>query len=158
VNYTSRLEHIMMGRKVVQRERTELINLEEFVPQDHLLRAVDRYLDLSDFRFHLQKSYSHIGRPSVDPELIIRMLIIGYCYGIRSERRLCEEVHLNLAYRWFCHLGMHDRVRDHSRLSRRTGMAVSAIAMPFESCSNRSCVAASVKAWSEGKDLPPMRV
>jgi transposase len=95
-----------------------LINLEEFVPQDHLLRAVDRYLDLSDFRSHLQKFYSHIGRPSVDPELIIRMLIIGYCYGIRSERRLCEEVHLNLAYRWFCHLGIHDRVPDHSTFSK----------------------------------------
>lgn len=108
----------MMGRQVVQRECTELINLEEFVPQDHLLRAVDRYLDLSDFRSHLQKFYSHIGRPSVDPELIIRMLIIGYCYGIRSERRLCEEVHLNLAYRWFCHLGMHDRVPDHSTFSK----------------------------------------
>lgn len=108
----------MMGRQVVRRERTELINLEEFVPQDHLLRAVDRYLDLSDFRFHLQTFYSHIGRPSVDPELIIRMLIIGYCYGIRSERRLCEEVHLNLAYRWFCHLGIHDRVPDHSTFSK----------------------------------------
>lgn len=107
-----------MGRQVVRRERTELINLGEFVPQDHLLRAVDRYLDLSDFRSHLQKFYSHIGRPSVDPELIIRMLIIGYCYGIRSERRLCEEVHLNLAYRWFCHLGMHDRVPDHSTFSK----------------------------------------
>lgn len=108
----------MMGRQVVRRECTELINLEEFVPQDHLLRAIDRYLDLSDFRSHLQKFYSHLGRPSVDPELIIRMLIIGYCYGIRSERRLCEEVHLNLAYRWFCHLGIHDRVPDHSTFSK----------------------------------------
>jgi transposase len=108
----------MMGRQVVQRERTELINLEEFVPQDHLLRVVDRYLDLPDFRSHLKNFYSRIGRPSIDPELIIRMLIIGYCYGIRSERRLCEEVHLNLAYRWFCHLGMHGRVPDHSTFSK----------------------------------------
>ena len=108
----------MMGRQLVPRERTELINLEEFVPQDHLLRAIDRYLDLSEFREHLQDSYSHIGRPSVDPELMIRMLIIGYCYGIRSERRLCEEVHLNLAYRWFCHLGIHDRIPDHSTFSK----------------------------------------
>lgn len=108
----------MMGRQLVPRERTELINLEEFVPQDHLLRAVDHYLDLTDFREHLKSFYSHIGRPSIDPELIIRMLIIGYCYGIRSERRLCEEIHLNLAYRWFCHLGIHDRVPDHSTFSK----------------------------------------
>jgi transposase len=108
----------MMGRKLVARERTELINLEEFVPQDHLLRAIDRYLDLAAFREHLKGFYSPIGRPSVDPELIIRMLIIGYCYGIRSERRLGEEVHLNLAYRWFCRLGIHDRVPDHSTFSQ----------------------------------------
>jgi transposase len=108
----------MMGKKLAPRARTELINLEEFVPQDHLLRAVDRYLDLTDFREHLRGFYSHIGRPSIDPELIIRMLIIGYCYGIRSERRLCEEIHLNLAYRWFCHLGIHDRVPDHSTFSK----------------------------------------
>lgn len=108
----------MMGHQIVQRERTELINLEEFVPQDHLLRAVDHYLDLTDFCSHLKNFYSPLGRPSVDPELIIRMLIIGYCYGIRSERRLCEEVHLNLAYRWFCHLGIHDKVPDHSTFSK----------------------------------------
>lgn len=108
----------MMGRKLVSRERTEVINLEQFVPQDHLLRAIDRYLDLTQFREHLKPFYSHLGRPSVDPELIIRMLIVGYCYGIRSERRLCEEVHLNLAYRWFCHLGIHDRVPDHSTFSK----------------------------------------
>lgn len=107
-----------MGRQLVPRERTELVNLEEFVPQDHLLRAVDRDLDLTDFREHLKGFYSHIGRPSIDPELIIRMLIIGYAYGIRSERRLCEEIHVNLAYRWFCHLGIHDRVPDHSTFSK----------------------------------------
>ena len=74
--------------------------LEKFVSQDHLLRQIDPLLDLSDLRAHLAPYYSHTGRPSVDPELMIRMLIVGYCYGIRSERRLCEEVHLNLAYRW----------------------------------------------------------
>lgn len=108
----------MMGRNLVPRERTEIINLEEFVPQDHLLKAIDRYLDLTDFREHLKPFSSHIGQPSVDPDLIIRMLIIGYYYGIRSERRLCEEVQLNLAYRWFCHLGIHDRVPDHSTFSK----------------------------------------
>ncbi|KRB67718.1 IS1182 family transposase [Noviherbaspirillum sp. Root189] len=108
----------MMGRQVAHRGRAEVINLEEFVPQDHLLRAVDRYLDLTDFCSYLHDFYSHTGRPSVDPELIIRMLIIGYCYGIRSERRLCEEVHLNLAYRWFCHLRLSDKVPDHSSFSK----------------------------------------
>ncbi|WP_321458894.1 transposase, partial [uncultured Cohaesibacter sp.] len=72
------------------------------MPQDHLLRSIDRFVDLTSVRDHLQPFYSHTGRPSVDPELMIRMLLVGYINGIRSERRLCEEVHLNLAYRWFC--------------------------------------------------------
>jgi transposase len=66
----------------------------------------------------LQPFYSTIGRPSIDPELMIRMLLIGYCFGIRSERRLCEEVHLNLAYRWFCRLGLEGDVPDHSTFSK----------------------------------------
>jgi transposase len=69
-------------------------------------------------RQHLASSYSTTGRPSVDPELMIRMLLIGYCLGIRSERRLCEEVHLNLAYRWFCGLGLEGKVPDHSTFSK----------------------------------------
>jgi len=69
-------------------------------------------------RAHLQPFYSEIGRPSVDPELMIRMLLVGYCFGIRSERRLCEEVHLNLAYRWFCRLGLEGEVPDHSTFSK----------------------------------------
>jgi hypothetical protein len=75
--------------------------LDEHVPSDHLLRGVDRHFDLDDLRQSLKPFYSQMGRPSVDPELMIRMLIVGYCMGIRSERRLCDEVHLNLAYRWF---------------------------------------------------------
>jgi transposase len=93
-------------------------NLEDHVPQNHLLRGIDRFLDLSDLRRHLAPYYSHTGRPSIDPELMIRMLVVGYCFGIRSERRLCEEVHLNLAYRWFCHLGLEDAVPDHSTFSK----------------------------------------
>ena len=89
-------------------------SLEEHVPQDHLLRSIDRHLDLSGIRGYLEDFYSHTGRPSVDPELIIRVLLVGYCFGIRSERRLCEEVHLNLAYRWFCRLDLIDRIPDHS--------------------------------------------
>jgi transposase len=91
--------------------------LENFVPHDHLLRKIDALLDLSELRAHLAPFYSHTGRPSIDPEVLIRMLVVGYCYGIRSERRLCEEVHLNLAYRWFCRLGLEGKVADHSTFS-----------------------------------------
>jgi len=93
-------------------------NLDAHVPADHLLRGIDRVLDLADFRRHLASFYSHTGRPSIDPELMVRMLLVGYCFGIRSERRLCEEVHLNLAYRWFCRLGLEDPVPDHSTFSK----------------------------------------
>jgi transposase len=93
-------------------------SLERHVPQDHLLRSIDRFVDLSGLREHLRPFYSETGRPSVDPELMIRMLLIGYCQGIRSERRLCEEVHLNLAYRWFCRLGLDGAVPDHSTFSK----------------------------------------
>src|SRR4029450_13501054 len=91
---------------------------ERHVPSQHLLRAIDRFVDLSGIRAHLAPFYSAMGRPSIDPELMIRMLIVGYCYGIRSERRLCDEVHLNLAYRWFCRLGLEGGVPDHSTFSK----------------------------------------
>ncbi len=93
-------------------------SLDDQVPQDHLLRSIDRFVDLSSIRAHLADFYSHTGRPSVDPELLIRMLLVGYCFSIRSERRLCEEVHLNLAYRWFCRLDLNDRIPDHSTFSK----------------------------------------
>jgi len=93
-------------------------SLEEHVPQDHLLRWIDRFVDLDDIRQYLAEFYSHTGRPSIDPELLIRMLLVGYCFGIRSERRLCEEVHLNLAYRWFCRLDLSDPVPNHSTFSK----------------------------------------
>jgi Transposase domain (DUF772) len=89
--------------------------LDEHVPADHLLRGIDRHLDLADLRQSLKPFYSPIGRPSVDPELMIRMLIVGYSMGIRSERRLCEEVHLNLAHRWFCRLGLDELSRSCSK-------------------------------------------
>src|SRR6202142_4185900 len=92
--------------------------LDDHVPSDHMLRGIDRHLDLDDFRQSLKPFYSQMGRPSVDPELMIRMLVVGYCMGIRSERRLCDEVHLNLAYRWFCRLGLDGRVPDHSTFSK----------------------------------------
>lgn len=109
----------MMGRQDDgQGEFLYNFNLDDFVPQDHLLRQIDRFLDFDELRAHLKPFYSHTGRPSIDPELMIRMLVIGYCYGIRSERRLCEEVQLNLAYRWFCRLSIEDKVPDHSTLSK----------------------------------------
>lgn len=93
-------------------------SLEDHVPQDHLLRSIDLFVDLDSIRAHLADFYSHTGWPSVDPELLIRMSLVGYCFGIGSERRLCEEAHLNLAYRWFCRLDLADRVPDHSTFSK----------------------------------------
>ena len=109
----------MMGERTVRQEALFIgFSLEDHVPTDHLLRSIDRFVELSSIRRHLTPYYSPIGRPSVDPELMIRMLIVGYCFGIRSERRLCEEVHLNLAYRWFCGLGLTNGVPDHSTFSK----------------------------------------
>ena len=83
----------MMGQQGAGQDRLFYsFNLDDHVPQDHLLRGVDRFLDLGELRKHLAPFYSHTGRPSIDPELTIRMLLVGYCFGIRSERRLCEEV------------------------------------------------------------------
>ena len=109
----------MMGRQVTGREQLfYTFSMEDHVPEGHLLRGIHHFLDLSSFRQHMEPFYSPVGRPSVDPELMIRMLIVGYCFGIRSERRLCEEVHLNLAYRWFCRLGLEDPVPNHSTFSK----------------------------------------
>ena len=107
----------MMGRQAVPAQLFYDFSIEDHVPADHLLRGIDGFLDLSEVRATLKPFYSSIGRPSIDPELMIRMLIVGYVMGIRSERRLCEEVHLNLAYRWFCRLGLDGRVPDHSTFS-----------------------------------------
>jgi transposase len=109
----------MMGhRQVEQAALFYEFSLERHVPADHLLRSIDRFVDLQEIRKGLAPFYSNIGRPSIDPELMIRMLLVGYCSGIRSERRLCEEVHLNLAYRWFCRLGLDGDVPDHSTFSK----------------------------------------
>jgi transposase len=109
----------MMGERTVMQEALFVgFSIERHVPADHLLRRIDRFVDLSGVRSHLAPYYSDVGRPSVDPELMIRMLLVGYCYGVRSERRLCEEVHLNLAYRWFCRLSLDADVPDHSTFSK----------------------------------------
>src|SRR3954468_23880802 len=109
----------MMGaRQVAQEALFYEFSLEGHVPAGHVLRAIDGFVDLGSVRAHLAPFYSSKGRPSIDPELLIRMLIVGYCFGIRSERRLCEEIHLNLAYRWFCRLGLDGEVPDHSTFSK----------------------------------------
>src|SRR5437763_3380440 len=105
----------MMGERRVQQEALFYeFSLERHVPETHLLRHIDRFVELDGLRRQLVPFYSEMGRPSIDPELMIRMLIVGYCMGIRSERRLCEEVHLNLA----CRLGLDAKVPDHSTFSR----------------------------------------
>jgi transposase len=109
----------MMGQQGGSQDRLFYsFNLDDHVPRNHLLRGIDRFLDLGELRAHLGPFYSHTGRPSIDPELMMRMLIVGYCFGIRSERRPCEAVHLNVAYRWFCRLDLEDAVPDHSTFSK----------------------------------------
>ncbi|MEP3296568.1 MAG: IS1182 family transposase [Pseudoruegeria sp.] len=108
----------MMGRLEQQEALFYDFNLEDHVPQGHLLRKIDQFLDLERLRAELARLYSPIGRPSIDPELMIRMLLVGYLYGIRSERQLCQEVHLNLAYRWFCRLGLKGGVPERSTFSK----------------------------------------
>ena len=106
----------MMGRQTGdQSQLFYLFNLEELIPAGRLLRRINPVVTwvLADLREKLAPFYSDIGRPSIDPELMLRMLIVGYCYGIRFERRLCEEVELHLAYRWFCR-----RLRGHLRRVR----------------------------------------
>ena len=110
----------MMGRQTGdQSQLFYQFNLERRIPAGHLLRRINPVVArvLADLREKLASFYSEIGRPSIDPELMIRMLIVGYCYGIRFERRLCEEVELHLAYRWFCRLDLDDKVPDHSTFS-----------------------------------------
>jgi transposase len=108
----------MMGRQEEPARLFYRFNLERHVPADHLLRQIDAVLDLSAIRHTLAPYYAAGGRPSIDPELMIRMLLVGYAFAIRSERRLCDEVHLNLAYRWFCRLGLEGDVPDHSTFSK----------------------------------------
>ena len=110
----------MMGRR--EREQGKLFyefNLDEMVPTSHLLRRINVIVTavLADLHEQLKPFYSDLGRPSVDPELMIRMLIVGYCYGIRHERKLCDEVALHLAYRWFCKMDLEDKVPHHSTFS-----------------------------------------
>lgn len=107
-----------MGTQRAPEELFYKFRLEDHVPVDHLLRKLDSVLNFERLRSVLTEHYSNTGRPSIDPELMLRMLLIGYAFGIRSERRLCSEVHLNLAYRWFCRLGLESTVPNHSSFSK----------------------------------------
>ena len=124
----------MMGRRGEQRSMFYQFRLDERVPKDHLLRRIDGFVTkaLADIHERLEPYYSEIGRPSVDPELMIRMLIVGYCYGLRSERRLTQEVELHLAYRWFC--------RTRSR--RQGSSSLDFFGEPIASLSRRRCFSA----------------
>src|ERR1700687_5084773 len=109
----------MVGR--VEQDQGQLFDafcLEEVVPDDHQVRAIASVLDLSWVYGELSPHYPALGRPSIDPVLMIRMLILGYAFGLRSERLLCREVKVNLAYRWFCGLSIEDKIPDHSAFSR----------------------------------------
>ena len=109
----------MLGRQVEQGGAvSHEVRLEERLPAGRLLRRIDAILDLGFVREVMAPHYARGGRPSVDPELLLRMLLVGHLYGVRSERRLCEEVDLNLAYRWFCRLGLDGRVPDHSTFTK----------------------------------------
>src|SRR5712691_9030904 len=109
----------MMGRQEDgQGQFLYSFNLDKVVRPDHLVRQIDGLLDLGWVHKELAPYYSHTGRPSIDPVLMIRMLIVGYMFAIRSERRLCSEVQVNLAYRWFCKLGIEDKIPDHSVFCR----------------------------------------
>ena len=109
----------MMGRRDDgQGQFFYAFDLDKVVPPDHLVRQIEGVLDLSWVHKELAPYYSHTGRPSIDPALMIRMLIVGYVFAIRSERRICAEVRVNLAYRWFCKLGIEDKIPDHSVFCR----------------------------------------
>ena len=107
----------MLGKKDRNEKMFYYVKIDDLIPEDHLLKLVHRYVDLGFVRKKMKHLYSHTGRPSIDPEVLLRMLLVGYLYGITSERRLCEEVKMHLGYRWFVGLSLEDKVPDHSTFS-----------------------------------------
>ena len=108
----------MLGEQRRDEKLFYAVRMEEFVPKDHLLRQIDEIADLGFIKKKVKHLYSHTGRPSVDPEVLIRMLLVGYLYGISSERRLCEDVRMHIGYRWFVGLSLEDKVPNHSTFSK----------------------------------------
>jgi transposase len=109
---------IMMG----QHDRSEALfyyfRLEDQIPEDHLLRLIEKHISFEFVRQRLKDSYSEGGRPSIDPELLLRILLVGYLYGITSERKLVEELRMHLAWRWFTGLGFDQEIPHHSTFSK----------------------------------------
>lgn len=108
----------MMGQQTRSESLFYYFRLEDQIPEDHLLRLIDRHVDLSFVRERVKGLYSSTGRPSIDPEVLLRLLLVGYLYGITSERRLLEEVKMHLAYRWFTRLDFGQEIPDHSTFSK----------------------------------------
>ena len=131
-------------------------HLGDAVPEDHLVRRIDTSLDLSWLRSELAPHYSSMGRPSIDPELMIRMLVVGYVFALRSERLICREVQVNLAYRWFCKLGIEDKIPDHSVFCRARQERFER-AMPCAGCSRGWWRCALRPGWSAVKPSRSMR-
>ncbi len=156
----------MMGTQSAPAQLFYDFDLNEHVPANHMLREIDLVFDVDQMRSKLRPFYSHLGRPSIDPELIMRMLNFGYVMGIRSERRLCDEVHLNLAYRWFCRLGLDGKVPDHSTFSKyRHGkfresdiLRVRLVRALRASISIRLMLLPSVLHRSHNRSLPPSQI
>jgi transposase len=109
---------VMMGQRTRSESLFYYFRMEDHIPEDHLLRLIDRHIDFAFVRETLKESYSHTGRPSIDPEVLLRILLIGYLYGITSERRLVEDVAMHLAYRWFTGLGFDHEIPHHSTFSK----------------------------------------
>jgi transposase len=147
---------MMGGRNQSQGQLLYEFRLDEAVPDDHLVRKISALLDLSWFCAELAPYYSEIGRPSIDPVLMIRMLIIGYVFAIRSERQICREVQVNLAYRWFCELGLEDAIPDHSAFSRARNERFRESEV-FRRMFERVVGRASKRVWSAARDSPSMQ-
>src|SRR2546428_9379013 len=108
----------MMGQQTRIESLFYYFRLEEEIPEDHLLRLIDHHVDFSFVRERLKRFYSWTGRPSIDPEVLLRLLLLGYLCGITSERRLMEEVRMHLAYRWFTRLDFSQEIPGHSTFSK----------------------------------------
>ncbi len=115
---TKRWEVVVIGEKKRKEKLFYYLRAEDLIPEAHILRLIDHYVDLSFIRPKLEHLYSHTGRPSVDPEVMMRMLLVGYLFGITSERRLCDDVRMHLGYRWFVGLSLDEKVPDHSTFSK----------------------------------------
>ncbi len=129
---------LMMGQHTRSESLFYYFRLEDQVPENHLLRLVDKHINFGFVRERLKDSYSETGRPSIDPELLLRILLIGYLYGVSSERKLVEELRMHLAWRWFTGLGFDQEVPNHSLRSRRIATGDSRSRRCSSSCS-RSC-------------------